>query len=175
MHSVLMQPDRICISSDEFIDVDAINSLWSPNSHLFAIRKYKHELPFPFLFRGLLSRCELLLFRHFAMILNRPNAELSGPHRRRQDDARSPILDTYYSDFQSRQRQLWSKFGARLELLESVTCRPKEISASQPFFRLSISCFTRSISSRLASFVPHRGALLWVASAAARMRASAAS
>ena len=66
MHSVLMQPDWICISSDEFIDVDAINSLWSPNSHLFAIHKYKHELPFPFLFRGLLSRCELLLlFRHF--------------------------------------------------------------------------------------------------------------
>ena len=61
-----MQPDWICISSDEFIDVDAINSLWSPNSHLFAIHKYKHELPFPFLFRGLLSRCELLLlFRHF--------------------------------------------------------------------------------------------------------------
>ena len=66
MHSVLMQPDWICISSDEFIDVDAINSLWSPNSHLFAIHKYKYELPFPFLFRGLLSRCELLLlFRHF--------------------------------------------------------------------------------------------------------------
>ncbi|CAE6859876.1 hypothetical protein R75461_07930 [Paraburkholderia nemoris] len=56
MHSVLMQPDWICISPDEFIDVDAINSLWPPNSHLFAIQKYKHELPFPFLFRGLLSR-----------------------------------------------------------------------------------------------------------------------
>src|SRR5882672_10648848 len=66
MHSVLMQPNWICISSDKFIDVDAINSLWSPNSHLFAIHKYKYELPFPFLFRGLLSRCELLLlFRHF--------------------------------------------------------------------------------------------------------------
>jgi hypothetical protein len=109
------------------------------------------------------------------MILNRPNAELGGPHWRRQDAAWSPILDTRYSDFQSRQRPLWSKFGASLELLQLAARRPKEISASQPFFRLSISCFTRSISSRLASFVPHRGALFWVASAAARMRASAAS
>ena len=40
-------------------------------------------------------------------------------------------------------------------------------SARQSFFRLSISCLTRSISSRLASFVPHGGALFWVASAAA--------
>jgi hypothetical protein len=84
MHSVLMQPDWICISSDEFIDVDAINSLWSPNSHLFAIHKYKHELPFPFLFRGLLRDVSFFFcFAIFAMILNRPNAELSGPHRRR--------------------------------------------------------------------------------------------
>src|ERR1700675_2282144 len=76
MHSVLMQPDWICISSDEFIDVDAIYSLWSPNSHLFAIHKYKHELPFPFLFRGLLSRCELLLlFRHFC---NNPQSAKRG-------------------------------------------------------------------------------------------------
>ena len=59
--------------------------------------------------------------------------------------------------------------------LLAAACRPKEISASQPFFRFSISCFTRSISNRLASVVPHRGAGFWVASPAARMRALAAS
>ncbi|WP_232446187.1 hypothetical protein, partial [Burkholderia ubonensis] len=74
----------ICISSDKFIDVDAINSLWSPKSHLFAVHKYKHELPFSFLFRGLLNRCELLLlFRHLCNDPQSANAELSGPHRRR--------------------------------------------------------------------------------------------
>jgi hypothetical protein len=65
VHSVLMQPNRICISSDEFIDTDAINYFGAFNSHLFAVHKYKHELLFPFLFCDLLSRCELfLLFRH---------------------------------------------------------------------------------------------------------------
>jgi len=55
MHFVLMQPDWICTSSDELIDIDAINCLWSSNSHLFAIPKYKYELPFSILFRDLLS------------------------------------------------------------------------------------------------------------------------
>jgi hypothetical protein len=65
VHSVLMQPNGIGIASDEFVDVCAIYCFGAPNSHLFPINEYKHELLSSFLLRGLLSRGELFLsFRH---------------------------------------------------------------------------------------------------------------
>jgi hypothetical protein len=61
VHSVLMQPNGIGIASDEFVDVDAIYCFGAPNSHLFPLNEYKHELLSSFVLRGLLSRGELLL------------------------------------------------------------------------------------------------------------------
>jgi hypothetical protein len=61
VHSVLMQPNGIGIASDKFVDVNAIYCFRAPNSHLFPLNEYKHELLSSFALRGVLSRGELLL------------------------------------------------------------------------------------------------------------------
>ena len=43
---ILVQPDRVGIPGDEFIDGQAFNQLWSRDPLLFAINEDYHELPF---------------------------------------------------------------------------------------------------------------------------------
>src|SRR5262245_33851087 len=70
VHSVLMQPNGIGIALDEFVDVYAIYCFGAPNSHLFPVDEYKHELLSSFLLRGLLGRGEpFLLFRHVMILV----------------------------------------------------------------------------------------------------------
>ena len=67
-----MQPNGIGIALDEFVDVYAIYCFGAPNSHLFPVDEYKHELLSSFLLRGLLGRGEpFLLFRHVMILVGK--------------------------------------------------------------------------------------------------------
>ena len=77
-----MQPNGIGIALDEFVDVYAIYCFGAPNSHLFPVDEYKHELLSSFLLRGLLGRGEpFLLFRHVMILVGKCHIKVDEAER----------------------------------------------------------------------------------------------
>ena len=64
-HFILMQPKRVGISSDEFIDRQALDQLRAQNPFLFSIDEDRHEFLFP-LPSGTFLSCGQLAYRFLA-------------------------------------------------------------------------------------------------------------